>query len=267
MRLRLIAILIVLASLFAAWQAETRAELRQRLILRSLAAQLAPLGTLDYGQISAHFWGSGEISDLRFLPGDARQANLALHIPKLSYRRWQDGSRWPARFELRFDTATLPLATPWPSRASGTLDWQYREPESALDVRFSLDAPAAASVQGTVALQLAKPADLAGATLRSASFSYRDQGLAQGERAALALRLGADPQNANAALAEAISQWLEAQGLPPTAEVRRSLTAFARDPLALTVRLDPPGALRPDTLPLFAPADRITALGVSLSAD
>lgn len=267
MRLRLVAILIVLAGLIAAWQAETRAELRQRLMLRSLAAQLAPLGTLEYGETSAHFWGSGEISELRFVPADAQQTDLALHIPRLSYRRWQDGKRWPARFELRFDTATLPLAAPWPSRVGGTLDWLYREAEGALDVRFSLDAPEAASVQGAVALQLAKPTELAGVVLRSARLNYRDQGLAQGERAALALRLGADPQNADAALAETIGQWLQAQGLPPTAEVREALQAFARDPLALTVRLDPPGPLRPDTLPLFAPADRLTALGMSLSAD
>lgn len=267
MRLRLVAILIALASLFAAWQAETRAELRQRLMLRSLAAQVAPLGTLDYRQTTAHFWGSGEITDLRFVPSDAEHAHLALHIPRLSYRHWQDGSRWPARFQLRFDTATLPLPAPWPSRASGTLDWQYREADGALDVRFSLDASKAASMQGTVALQLAKPAELAGAVLRSVRLSYRDQGLAQGERAGLALRLGADPQNANAALAEAIGQWLQAQGLPPNAEVRQALADFARDPLSLTVKLDPPGTLRPDTLRLFAAADRITALGMSLSAD
>ncbi|MES2885696.1 MAG: hypothetical protein V4709_12880 [Pseudomonadota bacterium] len=267
MRLRLVAILVVLASVIAAWQAETRAELRQRLMLRSLAAQLAPLGALAYGQTSAHFWGSGEISELRFVYSDGPLAGHALHIPRLSYRRWQDGSRWPARFELHFDTAILPLAAPWPGRASGTVDWLYRESDGALDLRFSLDAPKAASVQGSVALRLAKPAELAGATLRSAGLSYRDQGLAQGERAALALRLGADPQNANAALAEAIAQWLQAQGLPPTAEVRQALADFARDPLALTIRLDPPGPLRPDTLPLFAPADRLIALGMRLSAD
>ena len=58
--------------------------------------------------------------------------------------------------------------------------------------------------------------------------------------------------------------WLESLGAPANANVRSALAAFAAEPTSLTIKLDPPGALRPETLPQFAPADRLTALGLSL---
>lgn len=272
MRFRLILLLLLAAAVITGWQAETRAALEQRLLLRSLTAQLAPLGSLSYGETSAHFWGSGSIQNLRFAPDadwiarHALPADFALHIPQLHYSDWQAGEGWPAAVRLQFDSASLPLPEPWPHAASGTLDWQYRSAEGALRVALTLDAPGLAAADGSLSLQLATPQRLAGATLLGGSLHYRDLGLAQGARAALALQLGADPQNADAALTEALTQWLTAQGLPPTAELRQSLTTFAQEPLALTLHLDPPGALRPDTLPLFAPADRIAALGLSAQA-
>ncbi|MES2683374.1 MAG: hypothetical protein V4650_07600 [Pseudomonadota bacterium] len=270
MRTLIVIILLLLAGLFAGWQAENHASLRQRLMLRSLAAQLEPMGTLSHQQASAHFWGSGEITGLRFEPSEtlrarhALPAGFALQIPLLRYREWQDGERWPARFRLDFDQASLPLEAPWPRQFSGSLDWQYSVETGSLRLAGQLEALGAASLQGELALKLAQPASLRLATLIKASLHYRDQGLAQGERAALAARLGADPQNANAALAEALANWLAAQGAPANANVRTALAAFAGEPTALTLKLDPPGALRPETLPQFAPADRLTALGLSL---
>jgi len=264
--------LLLAAAAIAGWQAETRAALKQRLLLRSLTAQLAPRGTLSYGETTAHFWGSGTIQDLRFAPNadwiarHALRADFALHIPQLDYSGWQAGEGWPAAVRLQFDTATLPLPEPWPHTTGGTLDWQYRSVEGTLRVAFTLDAPGAAAADANLSLQLAAPERLAGATLLGGTLDYRDLGLAQGARAALAAQLGADPQNANSALADVLTQWLTEQGLPPTAELRESLSTFAQEPLALTLRLDPPGALRPDTLPLFAPADRIAALGLSVQA-
>ncbi len=272
MRFRLILLVLLAAAAITGWQAETRAALEQRLLLRSLAAQLAPLGGLSYGATSAHFWGSGSIQDLRFAPDAdwiarrALPADFALHIPELHYSGWQAGEGWPAAVHLQFETATLPLPEPWPQMASGTLDWQYRSVEGTLRAALTLDAPGAAAADANLSLQLAAPQRLVGATLLGGTLHYRDQGLAQGARATLALKLGADPQNTDAALAEALTQWLTAKGLPPTTELRESLTTFAREPLALTLHLDPPGALRPDTLPLFAPADRIAALGLSVQA-
>ncbi|MDO9452288.1 MAG: hypothetical protein Q7J29_05450 [Stagnimonas sp.] len=272
MRFRLILPMLLAAAAITAWQAETRAALEQRLLLRSLTAQLTPLGSLSYGATSAHFWGSGRVENLRFAPDadwiarHALPADFALHIPQLHYSDWQADEGWPAAVRLQFDTATLPLPAPWPRTASGTLDWQYRRVEGTLRVALTLDAPRAAAADATLSLQLAAPQRLTGATLLGGTLQYRDQGLAQGARAALALQLGADPQNADSALAEMLAQWLTEQGLPPTAELRESLTAFAREPLALTLHLDPPGALRPDTLLLFAPADRIAALGLSVQA-
>ena len=270
MRTTVIVVLLLLASLFAGWQAEARAGLRQRLMLRSLAAQLEPLGQLSHQSASAHFWGSGEITGLRFEPGEALRArhalagDFALHIPLLSYRDWQDGENWPARFRLSFDTASLPVAAPWPGQFSGGLDWQYEVQTGDLKLAGTLDAPGAARLEGALALKLAQAASLGRATLIKATLHYHDQGLAQGERAALAARLGADPQNANEALAKALVNWLESLGAPANANVRSALAAFAAEPTSLTIKLDPPGALRPETLPQFAPADRLTALGLSL---
>lgn len=263
-------ILLLLAGLFAGWQAENHASLRQRLMLRSLAAQLEPFGQLSHQHASAHFWGSGEITGLRFEPGQELRARhtlpagFALQVPLLRYRDWQDGERWPARFRLAFEQASLPLAAPWPGQFSGSLDWQYESETGLLRLASTLEAPGAASLQGELALKLAQAASLRLATLIKASLHYRDQGLAQGERAALAARLGADPQNANAAFAETLANWLAAQGAPANASVRTALAAFAREPTALTLKLDPPGALRPETLPQFAAADRLAALGLSL---
>lgn len=264
MRIRTILLLLITVGGIAGWQAETRAGLTQRLLLRSLSAQLAPWGTLSYGPTTAHFWGRGEIHDLRFAPRPEWRADGALHIPLLRYRDWQGGEGWPAAVHLRFDTATLALSAPWPTQAGGDVDWRYRAAEGDLRLQLSLDAPAAAAIDAKLALQLAQPRQLRGATLASASLRYRDQGLAQGERATLSQRLGADPQNAEAALAEQISQWLTVRGLPPNAALASALREFAREPLAATLSLDPPGALRPETLPQFAPADRITALGLRL---
>lgn len=248
----------------AGWQAETRAGLKQRLLLRSFAAQLAPWGTLSYGATTAHFWGRGEIHDLRFTPRAEWRSDGALHIPLLRYRDWQDGEGWPAAFHLQFDTAAIALPEPWPTQAGGEVDWRYRAAEGDLRLQWSLDAPAAAAIDAKLALRLAQPRQLRGATLLSASLRYRDQGLAQGERATLSQRLGADPQNAEAALAEQISQWLTARGLPPNAALASALREFARDPLAANLSFDPPGALRPETLPQFAPADRLAVLGLRL---
>lgn len=264
MRIRTILLLLVTAAGIVGWQAETRASLKQRLLLRSLAAQLAPWGVLSYGPTTAHFWGRGEIRDLRFTPSPEWQAEGALHIPLLRYRDWQGGEAWPAAVHLQFDTATMALPEPWPTQARGELDWRYRATEGDLRLQWSLDAPASAAIEATLALQLTQPRQLRGATLASASLRYRDQGLAQGERAALGQRLGADPQNAEAALAEQISQWLTVRGLPPNAALASALREFTREPLAATLSLDPPGAIRPETLPQFAPADRITALGLRL---
>lgn len=264
MRIRTILLLLIAAGGIAGWQAETRAALKQRLILRSLTAQLAPRGTLSYGSTTAHFWGCGEIHDLRFTPNSEWQADGALHIPLLRYRDWQGGESWPAAIHLSFDTATVALPEPWPTQGGGEVDWQYRAAEGDLQLRWSLDAPGSAAIKGSLALQLAQPRQLRGATLASASLRYRDQGLVQDERAALSQRLGADPQNAEVALAEQISQWLSARGLPPDATLTSALRQFAREPLAATLSLDPPGTLRPETLPHFAPSDRITALGLRL---
>lgn len=264
MRIRTILLLLIVVGGITGWQAETRAGLKQRLLLRSLTAQLVPWGALSYGPTTAHFWGSGEIHDLRFAPNPEWQANGALHIPLLRYRDWQQGEGWPAAIQLQFDTATIALPEPWPTQVGGDLDWRYRAAEGDLRLQWSLDAPASAAIKGSLALQLAQPLQLRGATLTSASLRYRDQGLAQGERAELGQRLGADPQNADAALAEQISQWLTVRGLPPDTALANALSEFAREPLAATLHIDPPGTLRPETLRQFAAADRITALGLQL---
>lgn len=270
MRLKWIALALFIAAGLAAWQAETRAELKQRLLLRALVAQASPYGQLSYGATTAHFWGSGRVENLRFIASDALAAHWgwppgeALHIPVLSYRDWQDGPVWPARAALRFDSLQAPLPEPWPREAGGSLDWRYQVESGALRLKFALDSAGAAAVDSELALQLTTPQRLRGAILSSARLSYRDAGFAQGQRAALGLQRGADPENASTALAEALKQWLSDQGLPLPTSQRLALDAFAREPLALDVQLDPPGELRPDTLGQFAPADRSTALGLSL---
>lgn len=270
MRLKWIALALLIAAGLAAWQAETRAELRQRLLLRALVAQVAPYGQLRYGQTVTRLWGSGRVENLQFLPGEALAAawgwpaGESLSIPTLNYRDWRDGSVWPARAVLHFDAMTAPLPEPWPRQASGSLYWNYQADRGALRVKLSLDAPAAAAIDGELALQLTTPRRLPGAILSSARFRYRDAGFAQGQRAALGLQRGADPENASAAFSALLKQWCAEQGLPLSTSQRLALDAFAREPLALDVQLDPPGALRPDTLGQFAPADRGAALGLSL---
>lgn len=271
MRKRLVLILLLLAGLATAWQAETRATLKQRLILRSLTSQLALHGALSYTEASAHFWGSGEITELRFVPGDALRARYALpadaefHIPSLRYRDWQDGEQWPETVRFRFDTATLPLVEPWPKIYSGTLDWTYGA-DNSLNVASTLQAERAGRIETTLALRLAAPASFDEAILRKAGLHYRDLGFAQTQRAVLAQRLGADTQSADGALADLIAKWLLERGLPLATEQRQALGQFASAPTALTIRLDPPGELRPGTLSLFTPVDRVAAVGLSIEA-
>ncbi len=270
MLFRLILLLLLASAGIACWQAETRAALEQRLLLRSLAAQLLPLGNLSYSKASAHFWGRGEIEELRFAPGDALQGryglppDFALHIPSLRYRGWQRGRNWPAAAKFSFDTATLPLAEPWPRLASGSFDWRYRVEAGDLRLAMTLDSPGAAAAQASLQLRLAAPEQLSGAILLGGLLQYLDQGLAQNERAALASRLGADPDDAELAFAENLQQWLTGHGLPPDAAMRSALRAFAHEPLGLTLRLDPPGALRPETISQFAAEDRAALLGLSI---
>lgn len=270
MRLKWIALALVIAAGLAAWQAETRAELKQRLLLRALVAQASPYGQLSYGATTAHFWGSGRVENLRFTPSDTLAADWgwapgeALNIPLLSYRDWQDGPVWPARAALRFDSLQVPLPEPWPREASGSLDWSYQVESGALRLKLALDSAGAAAVDSELALQLTTPQRLRGAILSSARLSYRDAGFAQGQRAALGLQRGADPENASTAFATVLKQWCADQGLPLSTSQRLALDAFAREPLALDIQLDPPGALRPDTLGQFAAADRGVALGLSL---
>ena len=270
MRLKWIALALLVAAGFSAWQAESRAELKQRLLLRALVAQTAAQGQLSYGATTAHFWGSGRIENLRFTPSEALAAawgwpaGKSLHIPALTYRDWQDGPVWPRRADLRFNSLSAPLPDPWPREASGSLDWRYQADSGDLRLSLALEAPRAARIDGSLALQLTTPQRLRGAILRSGRWSYRDAGFAQGQRAALGLRRGVAPENASSALAESLKQWLTAQGLPPSFSQRLTLDAFAREPLALAVQLDPPGALRPEILGQFAPEDRSAALGLSL---
>lgn len=270
MRILITLCLLLAAAGFTCWQAETRADLRQRVLLRSLVSQLAPFGVLSYGQTTAHFWGSGSIEDLRFTPEAALleehhlPADFALHIPQLRYRDWQHGTGWPATARFVFDTATLPLAEPWPGSAGGTLDWHYRVANGDLQLALTLDAPKAGAVEADLTLKLAEPERLTAATLIKGGLHYRDYGMVQGQRAVLTQRLGADPQNAETALADTLTQWFTARGLPLNSAQRSTLRDFAREPMALTLRLEPPGALRPETLPQFAPTDRVSALGLSL---
>lgn len=270
MRILFVLVLLLAAAGTALWQAEARATQSQSVLLRTLSAQLQPLGSLTYDPIEGHFWGAGRIRNLRFSPSTALcarydlPADFAVLIPTLHYRHWQPGSLWPASVQLRFSAATLPLAAPWPPQYSGTLDWQYNTANQHLKLGWTLENPTAAALQGELTLQLSAPESLAAATLMGGTLHYRDQGLAQGQRAALGMRLGADPQNAENALVDALAHWLTQQGLPPDAALRSGLQTFAHEPLAFSLRLDPPGLLQPQTLPQFAPADRITALGLSM---
>lgn len=270
MRLKWIALALLVAAGFAACQAESRAGLKQRLLLRALVAETAPHGQLSYGETVAHFWGTGRIEELRFVP-NAETAEVlgwpageALELPRLSYTDWQDGPVWPARAALHFEAVRAPLPEPWPQQASGTLDWDYAVDSGELRLGLALDAAGAATLQSQLALKLATPQRLRGAVLLGGSLLYQDAGLAQEQRIALGLPLGADPQNASNALAGALAQWLAARGLPLPPAQRLVLDAFAREPLALRLKLDPPGALRPETLGQFAPADRSAALGLTL---
>lgn len=272
MRVALVVIVLVAASTFALWQAERGATLAMQLQLRALAARTATAGTLEYEDVQSHFWGAGRISGLRFTPDAQWLANrgwpagLALEIPELRYRGWQPGPEWPAAFEWRFEQAMLPLPSPLPQRFSGTLSWSHALPGGALDLRLSLDAPGTAAVDTELKLTAPDPARWREAVLRGAGLRYRDQGLAQGWRAGAAAKLGADPRNAETALAEALQQQLASWGLPASTALRKALADFAHEPLALTLRLEPPGELRLGQLDLYAPADREAALGLTADA-
>lgn len=265
MRLRHILLILLLAGLALGWQAETRAALEQRGLLRSLAVQLEPFGSLSYAQGSAHFWGSGKIRALRFAPHPdwlARQglpANFAVAIPELRYSHWEQGNRWPNRIRLSFETAQAPLPAPWPITYTGTLDWQYQEDSGQLTVAFALQAPEALAVEGTTALQLATPATWVGAVLQKSELSYRDLGWALNAHNGLAPSLGAARE-----LAQNIQQFVALKGLPLPTAAQTTLLAFTSQPDRIHLTLDPPGSLRLDMLDLFAPADRAAALGLSL---
>lgn len=272
MRVALVVIVLVAAGTFAFWRAERDATLAMQLQLRALAARTAIAGTFEYEQVQAHFWGAGRISGLRFVP-DAQwladrglPASFALDIPELRYRAWQPGPEWPSAFEWQFAEATLPLPSPWPQRFSGTLSWSHLLPSGALDLRVSLDAPGSAAIETGLKLSSPDPSRWREAVLRGAELRYRDRGLAQGWRAGAAAKLGADPQNAETALAAALQRQLADWGLPTSTALQDALADFAREPLLLTLRLEPPGELRLGQLDLYAPADREAALGLTAEA-
>ncbi len=269
MRMFRVSIFLLLAAGAACWQAESRAGLEQRLRLRALAAQLEPLGTLHYGETSAHFWGSGHIDTLRFVPGEALRArhglapDFALSIPRLRYADWQGERPWPARLRVRFDALALPLPEPWPQTYSGVADWRYHADSGALQMTLALAAPAAV-IDARLGFRLPSPERFTQAILTGGRLHYRDQGLAQNHRAALALQRGVDPQSGETAFAAQLADWLSQHGLPPDTALQSALRRFAREPTVLTMHLEPPGSLQPETLSQFAPRDRAAALGLRL---
>lgn len=262
--------LIVAAASLWLWQGESRAALAQRALLRGLQVQLAPWGTLEYGATRAHFWGSGAIESLRFSLSPAASdtwglpRGLVLTIPQLRYTEWQGHQRWPQKASLRLEHASIALPPPWPDHFAGRIDWDYRVETGQVSLNWLLDAPASGQLEGKLALQLDSPRTWSKAALTGGEWRYRDAGLAQTWRSERLLRSSASPQDTEQILSAELVAGCERYGLPPDAALRAELAGFARDPTAFTLRLDPPGRLRPEDLPLFAPADRIAALGLRL---
>ena len=267
---RLAILLLLAAAGLGFWQAEQAAALQQRVLLRSIEAQLAPYGTLSHGEATAHFWGRGSVQNLRFTPNAALRtryrlpADFALVLPELRYHNWQQSQRWPSSATVLFEQAQASLPEPWPVSFQGSLVWSYEVATGNLTLRVQLTAARAGTMDARLALVLDKPEQLAGARLFSATLDYQDLGLAQEQRVALSWQQGATSNDAEQALATVLGDWLSRAGLPLDAAAHNALRRFAREPLSLTVQLDPPGVLRPETLGQFAPEDRQAALGLQL---
>jgi len=167
---------------------------------------------------------------------------------------------------VTFHAAHLSVNDPWPKSVSGGFEWHYGRDDGELFTAINLDSPETVKVQASVLLKLAQVASFSGAALSRAKLNFSDLGLAQNLRADLVSRLGADTNNADDALAAILVQWLNTIGIPPDESMRNELLKFAREPLSLTIELEPPGKLRPETLFLFAPNDRVAALGLSIKA-
>lgn len=265
--------------------------------LRVLAAQLEPLGQLDYRDLRAWPWGRGEVSQLRLRLSASAAARLGLEagdtlraerVELLEYR--EHDPRTPAALRLRWSGLhwPLPLAREVPDAAGGApplsqlrelglqelrldgeLELRYRLDDRVLQLRLKTGAPQLAeaalelSLRGGAELFLGQFREL---ELSRAGLDYRDQGLLARIRQAPALHHlvdGLDPEAGWSARFERLSA---DRGLRWGADDARRLREFLREPLALRLMLDPPGRLQLRNLPLYRSADLPQVLGLSVSA-
>lgn len=277
------------------WDYQTREQARLR--LRVLAAQLEPLGQLQYQNLRAHPWGRGSVEQLRFLPSadTARQLRLPagaeLRIDALEVDRYREsGDGVPENFEARLRGLHWPASmaiTGGPEvgdpaeQALPSLDelgyrelrfdvrlrLQYLPDAGVLQLAFALRDPAAAAVEGELSLG-ADPAvfrgELQSLELSQLRLDYRDLGLLARLKPLLALRARVSAEGLDAALLARLERETRQRGLRWPAEDYAALAGFLREARALRIRMDPPGQLRLRDLPLYAEADLPQVLGLEL---
>ncbi|ROH93521.1 hypothetical protein ED208_03100 [Stagnimonas aquatica] len=277
------------------WDYQTREQARLR--LRVLAAQLEPLGQLQYQELRAHPWGQGSVEQLRFLPSPdtARRLRLPagaeLRVDALEVDRYREsGDGIPEKFEARLRGLHWPASTtvtsgpevgdpaeqPLPSlgelgyqelRFDGRLRLQYLRDAGALQLAFALRDPSAARLDGELSL-FAEPAVFRGEwqslTLSQLRLDYRDLGLLARLKPLLALRARVSNEGLDAALVTRLERETRQRGLRWPAEDYAALVGFLREARGLRIRMDPPGELRLRDLPLYAEADLPQVLGLEL---
>lgn len=270
-------------------QCQERAEFR----LRVLAAQLEPLGQLDYQGLRAWPWGQGEVSQLRlrlsapaaaWLGLDAGDSLGAERVELLEYR--EHDPRTPAALRLRWSGLHWPLPAARAEgggpplsrlrelglrelRCDGELDLRYRLDDQVL--RLRLRTRAVQLAEATLELSLRGGAELFLGQFRELELSrarldYRDLGLLALIRQAPGLHHLVDDLDPEAGWSARFERLSADQGLRWGADDARRLREFLREPLSLRLMLDPPGRLQLRNLPLYRRADLPQVLGLSVPA-
>lgn len=290
----LLSTLAVTTAGVVAWTMQRRADAELR--LQVLAAQLEPLGRFDYDGLRVWPWGGGHLETARIALAPAAADRLGLpagsllsaarvelldyrahdaRIPEVVQLRWQD-LRWPlpaagdvaARAEPLRALARLRELGPPQLRIDGDLDLAWQPEDRGLRMDWRLRLPGQAdirmqwSLRGGPELFEGRLDDL---ELARFDLVYRDRGLQQALHQTPTLAPLLDATETERSLSAAAEAASERMGLRWSAEQWSQLDGFLHQPDSLWLRLDPPGRLRLRDLALYAPADRLSLLGLELA--
>lgn len=290
----LLSTLAVTAVGVVGWTLQRHADAEQRLHI--LAAQLEPIGRLDYGRLWVWPWSGGHLdaAQLALTPAAAEQLGLPAgsllsaervellayrgedpRIPELAKLRWQK-LHWPlpasgdvaGRAEPLRALARLRELGPAQLHIDGELELAYQTAERSLRMDWRLRLPGQADLRLQGSLRGGPElfeGRLEAMELGRLDLVYRDRGLQQALHRTPTLAPLFDAAQPEHGLAAEVSAASERLGLRWSEEQWSVLEDFLRQPDSLWLRLDPPGRLRPRDFALYAPADWLPLMGLELA--